>query len=220
MPEDADDVRRTPSLAPGQGSAVTDAIRSQRVTRCQRCGLPKRLCLCAELPTLDVRTRIVLVMHRREPLKSSNTARLAMAMIPGALRVVVGARDRVPAVAKLPLGRRLLLFPLAGAEELSPAHATGADVLVVPDGTWPQARRLARRVAALAGVTIVRLPAGPPSRYSLRRNVRPGTVSTFEAIARSLALLEGAATEETMLPWLEQFVRRTLRLRGRAEPSP
>ena len=85
-----------------------------------RCGLPPSLCLCAELPTLEVRMGVVLMMHRREPAKSSNTARLVMAMIPAAKRVVVGARDRVSAVAKLPAGRRLLLFPLQGAEELHP----------------------------------------------------------------------------------------------------
>jgi hypothetical protein len=45
--------------------------------------------------------------------------------------------------------------------------------------------------------------------------VRPGTVSTFEAIARSLSLLEGAAVAEAMMPWLEEFVRRSLLLRGR-----
>lgn len=158
-------------------------------------------------------------MHRREPAKSSNSARLALAMLPEAARVVVGARDRVPAVAKLPPGRCLLLFPLEGAEPLGPAHASGADVLIVPDGTWHQARRLARRIAAMPGVSPVRLPEGPPSRYSLRKSLRPGTVSTFEAIARSLTLLEGGAAEETMLPWLEEFVRRTLQLRGRVCPS-
>jgi DTW domain-containing protein YfiP len=197
---------------------VVSTVRSQRLARCARCGLPPVLCFCAELPTLDVRTRVVVVMHRREPAKSSNSARLALAMLPEAERVVVGARDRVPAVAKLPTGRCLLLFPLEGAEALGSVHASGADVLIVPDGTWPQARRLARRIAAMPGVSPVRLPEGPPSRYSLRKALRPGTVSTFEAIARSLTLLEGGAAEETMLPWLEEFVRRSLQLRGRVCP--
>jgi len=197
--------------------SMTRAIRSQRLVRCERCGLPARFCLCAELPRLRVRTRLVVVMHRREPWKSSNTARLALAMIADAERVIVGARDRPSDAAQLQPRRRLLLYPFEGAEELCPAHAGSADVLIVPDGTWSQARRLARRIAATAGVTVVRLPAGPPSRYRLRRNARPGTVSTFEAIARGLALLEGPAVQEAMLPWLEEFVRRTLLLRGRRE---
>jgi DTW domain-containing protein YfiP len=197
---------------------MMQAIRSQRLARCARCGLPLRTCLCAELPSLRVRTRLLVVMHRREPAKSSNSARLALAMIAEGERVVVGAHDRVPVAAQLPAGRKLLLFPLEGAEELRRDHAACADVLIVPDGTWPQARRLARRIAAAGEVTIVRLPEGPPSRYSLRRSVRPGTVSTFEAIARSLALLEGAAVQETMMPWLDEFVRRVLLVRGRAEP--
>jgi DTW domain-containing protein YfiP len=58
------------------------------------------------------------------------------------------------------------------------------------------------------GAEPVTLPPGPPSRYTLRAITRPGAVCTFEAIARALAILEGPAIEQAMMPVLEEFFRR------------
>lgn len=201
-------------------------IRSRRLPRCETCGLPTVLCLCPDLPSIPVRTRVVVVMHHVEVFRGSNTGRLAVRILDGAELRVRGGRAAGP-VAPEPEGRRLLLFPTPGARVLSPADAAGPGplVLVVPDGSWQQARRVGHREALAHGAEPVALPPGPPSRYTLRVIRRPGAVCTFEAIARALAVLEGPAIEARMLPVLDEFLRRFEharqgRVAGAAGPRP
>ena len=59
------------------------------------------------------------------------------------------------------------------------------------DATWSQARRMYRKIDALRGLPILRLPDDPMPSARLRESPGPGRVSTIEAIARALRLLEG-----------------------------
>ena len=52
-----------------------------------------------------------------------------------------------------------------------------------------------RKIAALRGLPILRLPPGPMAASRLREAPGPGMVSTIEAIARALAQLEGKGDE-------------------------
>lgn len=193
-------------------------IRSRRTPRCPACWLPTALCFCAELPRLAVRTRVVVVMHRREAITSTNTGRLAASMLSGARVRVYGRRDEA-APEPLPEGRRLALFPREGARVLVPEDAAGEPpVLLVPDGTWSQARRLLRRDGDLDVAELVTLPPAAPTRYRLRRHAREGALCTLEAIARALGVLEGAKIEEQLIEVLDRFVERSLAARaGRLE---
>ncbi len=188
-------------------------MRSRRTPRCPACHLPVALCLCAELPRVAVRTRVIIVMHRREAITSSNTGRLAAAVLEGARLRVRGAVDAGPP-EPLPPGRRLALFPREGARVIGPEDATGDVVLLVPDGTWGQARRLVYRDDDLREAEPVALPAVGPTRYALRRNRREGTVSTLEAIAAALGLIEGPEVEAALIGVLDLFVARSLRARA------
>jgi len=184
-------------------------IRSRRAERCPACWLPLPLCLCAELPRVASRTRVVVVMPQRESITSTNTGRLAAQMIEGAVVRVRGLRDG-PAPAPVPDGRRLVLFPQEGARLLGAEDARGeATILLVPDGTWSQTRKLCKREPLLAEAEAVALPPAPAGRYDLRRNAPAGTVCTLEAIARALGVLEGAAIEAQLLAALDLFVARS-----------
>jgi DTW domain-containing protein len=190
-------------------------IRSRRLPRCAGCWLPLALCLCAELPRLRVRTRLVVVMHRREAITSSNTGRLAVRSIEGAwLRV----RGRIEDAEQEPLpeGRRLALFPGPFARVLGPGDAQGEPLtLLVPDGSWTQARKLARRDEDLSAAEAVALPPSGSSRYGLRRSPGEDRLCTLEAIARALGILEGPEVEAALLLALDRFVERTLVVRER-----
>jgi DTW domain-containing protein YfiP len=185
--------------------------RGKRVDRCAECRLPTGRCICVALPRVQVSTRVVVLMHRNERLKSSNTGGLAARVLTHAELLVRGLRD--PARVELPAGRRLVLFPGSHAEELTSAHADGGTVLLVPDATWSQARKMVQRDELLASARPVRLPAMAPSRYLLRRGVREGTVCTFEAIACALGVLEGRGVEEAMLAIFDEFQSRNLEVR-------
>ena len=191
-------------------------MRSRRVVRCAGCALPPALCMCADVPLISVRTRVVVLAHRNEAPKTTNTARFVVKMLEGSELRVRGERDGEPR-EPLPAGRKLVLFPADGARELGPADRAEPLVLLVPDGSWSQARKAVRRDPALAGVETVALPAGARSRYRLRRNPRDRGLCTLEAIARALAILESTEVEARMLRVLDRFVDRTLAVRsGRA----
>src|SRR5262249_47622572 len=78
------------------------------------------------------------------------------------------------------------------------APVTGAPVppprqLVVLDASWSQARRMYRKLAALRGLPTLRLPDAEVPAARLRESPGPGRVSTIEAIAGALRLIEGDA---------------------------
>lgn len=200
-----------PPPRPPDGSS---AMRSRRIPRCVACWLPPSLCVCDLLVPLDLRTRLVILVHHVERIKSSNTGRLVAKMVPQPIVRVHGDPAREPH-APIPDGPLFLLFPDPNAIELSPTMNLGSvpPVLIVPDGSWPQARRMCRRDPIAKNATIVKLPEGAPTRYGLRRNARTGTVSTMEAVARALGILEGPAIEEKMLTAFEAFVDRSMYVR-------
>jgi DTW domain-containing protein len=188
-----------------------------RLPRCAWCGLPLALCLCDDLPRLRTRTRVVLIMHHVEQRRTTNTGRLAVrSLTQGQIRVR-GLRDAPPR-EPLPEGRKLLLFPHEDAEVLTPEHGADEPAVLIPDGNWNQAQRMARRDADARGALHVVLPPGAPSRYQLRRNPRDGTLSTLEAIARALAILEGPGFEAPLLTLFDTFVTRSLSLRQTGKP--
>jgi DTW domain-containing protein YfiP len=135
------------------------------------------------------RTRIVIVRHHLERWRSSNSGRLAHFALPNSEIVDHGG---IGGMAMLPpLNGAWLLFP-EGEPRRSPPSPPPAQ-LVVLDATWSQARRMYRKLAGLRGLPLLRLPDAPVPAARLRESPAPGRVSTIEAIASALRLLEGEA---------------------------
>jgi DTW domain-containing protein len=119
-----------------------------------------------------------------------------------------------------PGSQTLLLFPHAEAQPLEDWRGAGRPVtLVVPDGTWRQAKKARRRVAGLADLPCVSLPLAGPSAYRLRHAARPNRLATIEAIARALQILEGPTEGDEIQRRLDHIFRvmvdRTLWTNGR-----
>lgn len=192
--------------------------RANGAHRCPRCRLPGALCVCALIPSPPIasRTRLVLVLHREEERKPTNTGRLAAACVADSAIVVRGHRDAPDAPFVAPPGTRpLLLFPDDDAVPLDRVAASELPtVLVVPDGTWRQAAKVRTRLPGLRALPCVTLPPGPPSRYQLRSEPRPGGLATAEAIARAFALLGDREAAAAMERVFAAAVERTLWARG------
>jgi DTW domain-containing protein len=173
------------------------------------------LCVCALAPRLETRTRLVVVLHRSEDRKSSNTGRLAAECIAGSVVHVRGHRETQDArLTWDPSTQPLLLFPHEDALPLA-RFAGGAPVtLIVPDGTWRQASKVRARVPGLRDVRCVTLPPGPPSSYRLRAESHAPRLATIEAIARAMGVLEGPAVEAALSRVFHALVERTLWARG------
>ncbi len=188
--------------------------------RCAVCRLHATLCICALVPRLRTRTRLVLLVHYREARKPSNTGQLAARCVERSSVQVFGKRGQAleaPVIGddEVPL----LMFPDDRAAPLSQHAASEQPIaLIVPDGNWHQARKTARRVSRSGAIQPVTLPEAGPTAYRLRAEPREGGLATLEAIARALGILEGDAgpqTERAMLAVFRVMVERTLWFRGK-----
>jgi DTW domain-containing protein YfiP len=183
-----------------------------RLPRCTGCALPVEACICAELRALPSRTRVVVRMHRVESTKLTNTGRLVPRLVEGARVEIVGLE---PASEPVEGERRLLLFPSEGAPPLEEALAErGPVTLLVPDGSWSQARRIAHHELRRHDLALVSLPDPSDSRYRLRRKPKTGGLATLEAVAHALGVLEGPHLEQHLLAAFDRFVGVHLALRA------
>ncbi|HWO12601.1 MAG TPA: tRNA-uridine aminocarboxypropyltransferase [Polyangiaceae bacterium] len=211
-------------------SASGAAPRGFRQPRCSGCGLTTAACVCALFGKLESRVAISVVMSGAEARSASNSARLLSLWLPGVeLHVRGGEADARARAEHLPeAGRRValpepllarpgtaLLFPGGGRAAPLPS---GVRHLIVPDGTWAQARRIERRWFARHGLPRVELGGPWPSLYELRR-ARQG-VCTFEATAIALGLLDQPALAEALLARFACWAARARRLKaGGGDPA-
>ena len=165
--------------------------------KCPRCLFEQRVCLCADVPTVVARTRVVIVRHHLERHRSSNSGRLAHFALPNSEIVDLGGREAParlnaghPAGTMPPLDGAWLVFPVGPV--MAPAGPPPRQ-LVVLDATWSQARRMYRKIDALRGLPILRLSEAPMPVARFRESPGPDRVSTIEAIARALRRVEGDA---------------------------
>jgi DTW domain-containing protein YfiP len=175
--------------------------------QCPRCLRPQTHCLCPLIPSLDSRTRVLLLQHPSEVNHALNTARLAALGLNNAELIVGEVFDDLPALLNQPGYQARLLFP---GEEAQPLQACAMSdqplLLVVPDGTWRKARKLLHLNPLLAALPRVTLAAGGVSRYRLRKAPGPGALSTVEAIVQALEVLEAPTTFEPLLRPFEALI--------------
>ena len=175
--------------------------------QCSRCLRPTTHCLCALIPSLDSRTRVLLLQHPSEVNHALNTARLAALGLTHAQLVVGEVFDDLPTLLNPPGYQARLLFP---AEDAQPLQAYAPDdqpvLLVVPDGTWRKARKLLHLNPLLMALPRVTLSAGAVSRYRLRKAPGPGALSTVEAIVQALQVLEAPTSFEPLLKPFEALI--------------
>src|SRR6185503_3669401 len=84
-----------------------------------------------------------------------------------------------------------LLFPGNGARDVLGDRPSGPITLIVVDGTWSQAKNLARDNAILQALPRLAFAAPEPSQYRIRKEPNAEYVSTIEALMHVLGALEG-----------------------------
>ncbi|WHS61860.1 DTW domain-containing protein [Pseudomonas sp. G2-4] len=174
---------------------------------CPRCHRPQSHCLCPLIPSLDSRTRVLLLQHPSEVNHALNTARLAALGLNNAELIVGEVFEDLPSLLNPPGYRARLLFPGDDAQPLQ-AYVPSDEplLLVVPDGTWRKARKLLHLNPLLATLPRVTLAEGGVSRYRLRKAPGPGALSTVEAIVQALQTLEEPACFEPLLRPFEALI--------------
>jgi DTW domain-containing protein YfiP len=175
--------------------------------RCDRCLRPENHCLCALIPALDSKTRVLILQHPSEVNHALNTARLAALGLNNAQLVAGEVFEDLSGLLNVPGYMPRLLFPGEGAEPLTVSEATSLPtLLVVPDGTWRKARKLLHLNPLLAALPRVTLSNAPVSRYRLRKAPGPDALSTLEAIVHALHTLEPQTSFAALLKPFEALI--------------
>jgi DTW domain-containing protein len=186
--------------------------------RCETCYMRNEVCICSLLSKLENRTPVTVIMHHRESYKTTNTARIACLMLKNSRILIRGLPEKLnlekihhPEYQSVLLtlnDRSVTLTPEWVKEQKRPLH------LIVPDGSWRQASKMGKREAELQDIPWVKLPPGPLSSYHLRREHNPAGLSTLEAMARALAIIESPVLKEKLEEVFHVMVERTLKTRG------
>jgi DTW domain-containing protein YfiP len=150
------------------------------------------MCVCARVPLIANKTKVLVLQHPRERTHAIGTARLArLGLSNSHVEVAWNAAEREDEPPEwLPSGTALLYpSPEARSLETMPADERPTSLLVI-DGTWHTAHTLFRDKSWLQRLPQVKLSPSAPSNYRLRREPRVDFVSTIEAIVQALQLLE------------------------------
>ncbi|CAN6322579.1 unnamed protein product [Urochloa humidicola] len=213
----------------GDSAAATATGRSICHTGC---GRPSRVCLCPYLPRspLPTSTTVVILHHphalRRNPLSTLPLLARSLSnlhLLPGR-RLASSSTSLLAPPSPNPV---LLLYPSPGAADLAswcrstPPSARASATLLLLDGTWRQAKEMhAASLPLLSslGVVPVSLPVDSgvdgdsmfESELVVKKEPHKGCISTMEAVAGALRLLEpegkGEEIEEAMLRVLRAMV--------------
>jgi DTW domain-containing protein len=187
--------------------------------RCESCGVSAAACLCDVLPRIELRTKVCLVIHHRELSRSSNTGLLAIrALVNSEVRVRGEQRQALDLKDLLTAEYRSFLFyPSADAVELNEAlvmQDSRPIQLLVPDGTWRQARKINSRHPELRDLPRVKISTPNSSIFQLRAQSKPERMATLQAIAEGLGVIEGDGVRVQLMKLYQAKIERTLRGRG------
>jgi len=194
------------------------------VDPCPICAASLALCLCDVVPRIDLSTRVCLVIHRRELNRSSNTGQLAV-------RALVNSEMRIRGQGRGPLDlkdllspqyRTFLFYPSADAVALTSELALQERTpiqLIVPDGSWRQARKIHSRHLELKDVPRVKISAPSNPVFQLRAQNRPEGMATLQAVAHALGVIEGDWVRAQLMQLYHAKIERTLRRRGVLSPE-
>lgn len=168
-------------------------------------------CLCILLTRVQQRTHVLILRHSIERHKPSNTARLADLLLTNVVLMDHGRPGLVLDVAPLLQPGAALLFP-EGAPW--PSTLAPPTQLVVVDGSWPQARKMVQKLTPLHRLPRFSLVGGPPAGKRLRTPPHPDGMSTLEALAVALGVLEGPTVRDHLLDAHARFVEQVLQSKG------
>lgn len=193
----------------------------QRKTKepCSGCFLHLELCICSQIKTLDLKTKLTLIVHYKELKKTTNTGRLAIKSLLNSEMRVRGEIGKPSDLSDLIHDQYqcLLFYPSKDAVELNqdllktlakPIH------LLVPDGSWRQASKVHTRHQELYSVPRVMIKELNLATQHLRRENSQEGMSTLEAIAKAMRVIEGEEVYEVLFQIYQAKLRNTLLGRG------
>jgi DTW domain-containing protein YfiP len=194
--------------------------RSPAENKCPQCKIQMKLCFCSDIEPVENKIKVSIIMHHREEHLTTNTAKLATRMLKNSKICMRGLIDHPFVLSDLDIlddETPYFLFPSTDAaildEKFIELNTDKKIHLIVPDGTWNQAKKVYRREKDLHFIKCVKLPNGISSHYRLRKAPRADGVCTFEAISYSLNILESNTIHQKLMHVFDVMVERFIKAR-------
>lgn len=180
--------------------------RATRDQRCIYCKVNIRWCFCDRIQKISTESYVSILMHHRERFLTSNTAILTKRLLTNCDISLRGHLTKPFNFELLPNRTPLYLFPHDDALELTDDYIETIKFpvqLIVPDGSWRQAKKFYRRTKELDRIQCVKITPPQKSLYSLRSQSNNEGLCTIEAIAYALGKLESKKVEDHLLQGLK-----------------
>ena len=229
-----------PHCATAVSRSELNRVESPREV-CDRCARPPEVCLCSALPKAPIvtQTRVLVLQHPAEAKKGIASVPLIQMCLEHT--TIVSGKYFNPNMTEFNSALEegyvpLLLFPGPEAELLDrgvdssapkavsrrwenevfgPDKANSKKILLVlVDGTWTQARHMIRHsTELLEATTQVMFSASAESTFdALRKEPEKHCMSTLEACARSLRILERTAAAGLAADYMEATLERLVEI--------
>ncbi|MFV8781401.1 tRNA-uridine aminocarboxypropyltransferase [Microbulbifer sp. SA54] len=203
--------------------------KGKSVKRCNDCQMGEFACMCEWRPTAESDVDFVLLMHRKELFKPTNTGRLIVDVFP---QTPVFLWNRLEAPAGLkdllndPDRECFVVFPADGTVNcnrpvVQALPASNKKItLILLDGTWKQCSRMVGLSRWLDATPCLSLPETLVRSYAVRDSGKSDRFSTAEA-AISCLLLAGEESPAAILQhYFSIFNQHYLATRGGHSPDP
>lgn len=191
--------------------------RGRSVVRCESCQLARFACICPWRPTLSSHCEFVLLMHRDEVFKPTNTGRLIADALPAQTHVFCWSRTE-PAEELLALlsdmrRRCVLVFPAEAAGTASTQREVISALpeddklttFILLDGTWKQSGRMFHLSRWLDSVPCVQLPEALVRGYAVRKSHQEHYLSTAEAAGLCLQMAREQQAADVLFDYFQLF---------------
>lgn len=195
--------------------------RGKRKTQdpCNGCGLHKDFCLCNLIPTLNLKTKISLIVHAKELKRTTNTGRLALKALTNSEMKIRGEIKKSLDLTQLlsPSYHTFLFYPSDNAIELNSDLIKNIHLpiqLIVPDGNWRQASKVHYRHSELKNIPRVKIGSANNSSLHMRAEHTKEGMATLQAIAEALGIIEGPHIKDLLMQLYTTKLKRTLKARG------
>lgn len=161
---------------------------------CERCLFTPSTCICGAIKRLTNKVSVVILQHPSEEKIAKNTAKLLNLSLTDC-KIIKGENNTDFAMLNsLPVKSTVLLYPNEHATNLDDTNPkpvlSNITHLIVIDGTWKKAYKILQLTPLLTKFKTVSFKQLPQNRYAIRKAPRADSLSTLEAVAHSLLLIE------------------------------
>jgi len=219
-------------------STRTFNARGVTLKRCKQCQLGLQTCICEWRKPSQSQLHFILIMHRDEVYKPTNTGRLIADLFPEQCQAFLWSRtdpDKT-LLALLNDNRRhcQLVFPASENDIRTVAsrpperleESAPINTVVLLDGTWKQARKMYSQGKWMRHLPILDLSHTLSEsqhkwgNYRVRQACEDGQLATAEAAALALAANGEASATEHLFNYFAVFNEHYVATRGNKKPQP